>query len=113
MTHDLLVSTIKAVGWSVARVVVTEVKNNTFYARIHLTRGDEEVSVDARPSDALNVAARSACPIYVATAVFESTDLVMKPISKDELTSFKEKLENADISQIFKDLEGRPAPKEN
>jgi bifunctional DNase/RNase len=113
MTHDLLVSVIEAMGGSVSRVVVSEVKDSTYYARIELKRGDEMISIDARPSDAINVAVRCACPIYVASQVFANTDTIMKPIAEDEIARFKEQLEKADVSREFDALEGRDAPKEN
>src|SRR5436305_10048014 len=54
MTHDLLAATIEALGGVVERVVVTDVRNETFYARVLVKRRGEKLSIDARPSDALN-----------------------------------------------------------
>lgn len=112
LTHDLLVSVVTAFGWGVKRIVVTEVKDSVFYARIIFEKDGEEKSIDARPSDALNVAVRAKCPIYVEQCVFEGSEPILKPIEKDELARFREQLESADLSKAFEDLEGKPAPKE-
>ncbi len=112
MTHDLLVSLLQATGWSVARIVVSELKDDTFYARIEIAKDGETRSVDARPSDALNVAVRTGAPIFVAASVFEKSELVLKPISKDEVARFKDQLDTADLSKLFEELERKPAPTE-
>jgi hypothetical protein len=68
MTHDLLKNLVRGLNATVERVVVTELKNDTFYAVIWMEQGGELVSLDARPSDALALALRSDCPIYVSEA---------------------------------------------
>lgn len=113
MTHDLLASTIEALGGVVERVVVTEVKDDTFYARVHVRRRGESLSIDARPSDALNVAIRTDAPIFVADGVFKTTECVMKPINEDDVATFKKALETVDPTDAFRELEGRPAPHED
>ncbi len=113
MTHDLLASTIEALGGTVGRVVVTEVKDDTFYARVIVDLRGEELSMDARPSDALNVAVRCGAPIFVADGVFEKTECVWKPISEDDVEKFRRELETADPGQAFAALEGKPAPHED
>ena len=72
MTHDLTVNLLKAVGVTITKVAVTELKENTFYALITLKHGDEEVEVDARPSDAVALALRAGARIFVEEAVLES-----------------------------------------
>ncbi|MBI3723663.1 bifunctional nuclease family protein [bacterium] len=112
MTHDLLVSAIEMTGWTVSKVVVTECASEVFLARIHLQKDGEERTLDARPSDALNVAVRASCPIYVAQTVFDSTEVIFKTIGEADVESFRKQLEKNDPSTIFAELEGRPAPKE-
>jgi bifunctional DNase/RNase len=112
LTYELLVSLLSTVGWAVKRIVVTEVKSEVFYARIFLEKDGEERSVDARPSDALNVALRARCPIFVAQSVFDQAEAILKPIAADELARFKEQLAKEDPSAAFAALEGTPAPKE-
>ena len=65
MTHDLLGSVIEAMGGRLAKVVVTDLKDHTFFASLVIDRGGEEVLVDARPSDAIALAVAGSTPIYV------------------------------------------------
>ena len=71
MTHDLMRNLLEAVGYSVARVEVTELKDNTFYALIHLVGPAGTLRVDSRPSDAIALALRTKAPIFVAPKVLE------------------------------------------
>ena len=71
MTHDLLRDVTLGLGGEVRRVVVTELRNDTFYAVIWMEQGGEAVAVDARPSDALALALRWDCPIFVNREVLE------------------------------------------
>lgn len=71
LTHELLNSTIQALGAKVARVEVTQLKNGTFYANLVLQRDGQESHVDARPSDAIALAVRNQAPIYVHEDVIE------------------------------------------
>ena len=71
MTHDLLRDVTLGLGAEVEKVVVTELRNDTFYAVIWMTQGGEAIAVDARPSDALALALRWDCPIFVSREVME------------------------------------------
>lgn len=76
MTHDLLRNIIMQIGARVERVVVTELRENTFYSVVELiTDADETVFLDARPSDAIALALRADCPIYVAAEVLRNSQL--------------------------------------
>jgi bifunctional DNase/RNase len=72
MTHDLLKNIIDDLSASVERIVVTELKENTFYALIHLRRNGHSIEVDARPSDAIALALRTQSPIFVEEAVIDN-----------------------------------------
>jgi bifunctional DNase/RNase len=72
MTHDLLKNIIKDLDGRVERVVVCDLKDNTFYAVIYLTVRGESVAVDARPSDAIALALRTRAPILVDETVIEN-----------------------------------------
>jgi uncharacterized protein len=72
MTHDLLKNVIKDLDGRVERVVVSDLKDNTFYAVIYLTVRGASVAVDARPSDAIALALRTRAPILVEEAVIEN-----------------------------------------
>lgn len=73
MTHDLMKSLLVRLGISVDRIVVTDVRNKTFFASIHCRLGDRLLVVDARPSDAIALALRMASPIFVEAEVVEAT----------------------------------------
>jgi bifunctional DNase/RNase len=72
MTHDLLASVIEALGARILRVVVSSLRDNTFFARLELMREEGEVDLDCRPSDAIALAAQTEAPIFVAEEVLES-----------------------------------------
>ena len=69
MTHDLTQNLIQYMNGRLDRVVITELKDDTFYAVLWLTQSGEPITVDARPSDAIALALRADCPIYVAEPV--------------------------------------------
>jgi uncharacterized protein len=71
MTHDLLRNVIVHMGGEVKRVIVTELKESTFYAVIEISRNGETVLLDSRPSDAIALALRVDCPIFIRDEVFE------------------------------------------
>ena len=73
MTHDLLESVIRQLGVKLERIIVNDLRENTFYARIHLRKdaGGEIIDVDSRPSDAIALAVRMDVPIYVEEQVFQ------------------------------------------
>lgn len=71
LTHDLIKNTLEAVEAKVISVVITDLRENTYYGKIHLMHHDAEITVDARPSDAIALALRTECPIFVAKEVFQ------------------------------------------
>lgn len=104
LTHDLLLSSVKALGWDLDRVTVTDLKENTFYAQMRLTRDQDEKLVDSRPSDAIAVAVRAGCRMFVKEKVFQRCQVLSKPISEDEVKKFKDELKSIRPEDIFKDL---------
>ena len=71
MTHDLLADAIKQLGGSIVKVVVNDLVQHTFYARIHVEANGEHIEIDSRPSDALAVGVGLEIPIYVDEQVFD------------------------------------------
>jgi bifunctional DNase/RNase len=71
MTHDLLDGVIKGLGASIDKIVINDLRNHTFYARIHLAMDGKVVQVDSRPSDAIALGAASGASIFVAEHVLE------------------------------------------
>jgi bifunctional DNase/RNase len=94
MTHDLLKNVIDDLRGQVDRIVVCELKENTFYARIHMTSDGRALEVDARPSDAIALALRTHSPIFVEETVIQSA------------RSVESSKENMDLGRLQKWLEG-------
>ena len=74
MTHDLLANVIEGLGAKVERIVITDLRNHTFYATIHLAIDGRTVQIDSRPSDAIALGAAIEAPIFVAEHVFDLTN---------------------------------------
>ena len=74
MTHDLLASVIEHLGARVERIVIDDLRNHTFYAKIYLNIDGRTVKVDSRPSDAIALCAAINAPIFVADHVFDKTN---------------------------------------
>lgn len=73
LTHDLLRIVIEGLDARVSKIVITQLRGATFFARIHLQRGDEIVTIDARPSDSIALALRTNATIFVETDLFEKS----------------------------------------
>ena len=72
LTHDLLLQTIEELGAKLKEIQIDKLENNTFYAKLVLTRnGSGEIKIDSRPSDSVALALRAGAPIYVAEEVIE------------------------------------------
>ena len=72
LTHDLMEALVLALGARVTRVVIDDLKDETFFAKVVLQRGDDERSVDARPSDAITLALKTGCPVFVTEKVLDT-----------------------------------------
>jgi len=79
LTHDLFAAALDRLGVRVERVVINELTDETYHARIHLERDGVQVEVDARPSDALALAVRAEVPIYAADEVLAQAALAADP----------------------------------
>jgi bifunctional DNase/RNase len=102
MTHDLIKSLLHGLNTGLRKVVVSELKDDTFYAVIWLDRDGELISVDSRPSDALALALRLDCPIYVEESVLKNSKLastVSDKASNDELRRMLEGLNDEDFGR--------------
>lgn len=99
MTHDLIKNILEALEARVAKVVVNDLRENTFFAVIHLQLGRSEITVDSRPSDAIALALRVGAPIFVDEDVVKrskSVEVVKEgePVSPEDREKLKEWLEN-------------------
>jgi len=75
MTHDLLENVIDQIGGEVGKVVINDLSNGTFYARLHINSDGETVEVDSRPSDAIALGVGVGAPIFVDDQVFENMQM--------------------------------------
>jgi len=94
MTHDLLRNVIRQMGGEVSRVVVTDLRDSTFFAVIEIVANGETILIDSRPSDAIALALRVDCPIFVKESVLESSrvDGISQVADEDEF-DFDEEVE--------------------
>ena len=76
MTHDLMKELLEVLGASVERVVISEIRDATYFATIHLQAGERSIEVSARPSDAIALATRTGSPLFVEDALMESSGVV-------------------------------------
>ena len=95
MTHDLIKNILESVDAKVEKIVVNDLRDNTFFALIHLRLGEEEITVDSRPSDAIALALRVGAPIFVDEDVVRRAKSVeVAPKESDDQEKLKEWLEN-------------------
>jgi bifunctional DNase/RNase len=99
LTHDLVKNLLEAAECSIARIDVTELRDNTFYAEIHLVINGEVKKIDSRPSDAIALALRMGSPIYVNDEVIEQSRKIEIDLESDEV---KKLLENIPEHQFGK-----------
>ncbi|HLE71054.1 MAG TPA: bifunctional nuclease family protein [Vicinamibacteria bacterium] len=102
MTHDLIKNILSEIEADVQRIVVSDLRDNTFYAMIYLDRDGETIAIDARPSDAIALALRTRSPIFVEDSVVESAkglDLSKEPTDSERLQKWLEGLNPDDLGK--------------
>ena len=102
MTHDLIKTLLLGLNAGIQKVVVSELKEDTFYAVIWLERDGQLIAVDSRPSDALALALRLDCPIFVDDTVLKSSKLAATSadkINNEELRRWLEGLNDEDLGR--------------
>ncbi len=102
MTHDLIKNVLTGLEAAVHKVVVTELKDDTFYAVIWLEREGRVISIDSRPSDALALALRVDCPIFVDDAVLKNSKLAANLSARstdEELRKLLEGMNDEDLGR--------------
>ncbi len=102
MTHDLLKNIISDLDGRVEKIVVCDLKENTFYAMIHLLVNGHPIAVDARPSDAIALALRAKAPIFVEDAVIENArtlDMTSDKADSDRLQKWLESLDPEELGK--------------
>lgn len=89
LTHDLLKTVCENLNAKLEKIVITDIKESTFYAEVHLLQNDQTIIIDSRPSDAIALALRFESPIYMATKMIEFTydyqDIIAREGGDEEL----------------------------
>ncbi len=107
MTHDLMNDMLKILGVSVTKIVINDLRNNTFFAVIHVLKNSGIVTIDSRPSDAIALALRANAPIFVDEKVIEKSTNIefdkktkdLNKYSKEQLREFLENLSSEDFGK--------------
>ncbi len=84
MTHDLVKDLLDILNITVERIVITELRSATYFSELHLLSGKEHSVISSRPSDAVAVAVRIGCPIYVSDELMDSEGIILKLQEYDE-----------------------------
>lgn len=107
LTHDLLKQVIIGLGGDLRKVLITSVRDNTYYAELHIYREEDVVQVDARPSDSIAVALRLKAPIYTSAELLDmpsggSTDVRPSdtPLDKQALQDYLNQLDPEDFGKF-------------
>lgn len=100
LTHDLLKQVIHGLGGELRRVLITAVKENTYYAELHIHRNGDWVQVDARPSDSIAIALRTKAPIFTSPELLDTA-----PVSTVETTSEEGPLDAESLKTYLQNLD--------
>lgn len=108
LTHDLIKQLVLGLGAELRRVLITEVKENTYFAQLHIVHDDEVIHVDARPSDSIAVALRLKAPIFTNEGLLDRTPIeTVEPteseggtLDADALKAYLENLNPEDFGKF-------------
>ncbi|MFA6431266.1 MAG: bifunctional nuclease family protein [Candidatus Margulisiibacteriota bacterium] len=106
MTHDLLQNAIEVLDGKIKKILINDVKDGTFFAQIEVeNKENKKITLDARPSDAIALAVRCECPVFVSEAVMMQAKLVNSEKDQEETKKFKDFIENIrpeDFTKYYK-----------
>jgi len=110
LTHDLLKQVIVGLGAELRKVIITRVQDNTYYAELHIYRGDQVVQIDARPSDSVALALRLKAPIFTSEDLLDLTSVdtgepaassgTPGPLDADALKTYLQNLDPEDFGKF-------------
>jgi bifunctional DNase/RNase len=100
LTHDLLINILKELSYEIESVVIDDLKNNIYYAKINLVSNTKTIQIDSRPSDSIALALRSKSPIYVKKKVFVLCMGIEKASKEVDKETLKELLEDIEIDDV-------------
>jgi hypothetical protein len=102
MTHDLLLSSFQTLGAAIERIVISDLRESTFFAVIHLDLGGKKMTLDSRPSDAIALALRAEAPIFVLRSVLEKARAVEIDSGASEEEKIRKMLEELSPEDLGK-----------
>jgi len=97
LTHDLFSSTLGELGVAVREIIISDLADETFHARLILDQGERSLEVDARPSDSIALAVRAGAPIYATDAVLDRAGVVPEADEDEKLSVFREFVNSLDV----------------
>src|SRR4030081_162510 len=113
LTHDLMATAFGDLGVSVKRIVVTRLADQVFYARLYVKQNGRDLDFDARPSDAIALAVRVECPIFVASEVMDTAGIIPEadenaddkdktdaPVDEEKLAVFRDLVNSLDLPEL-------------
>ena len=100
LTHDLIINILKKLSYEVVSIVIDDLKNNIYYAKINLASGDITLEIDSRPSDAIAVALRTKSPIYVRRKLYAVNMSLERAVKEVDEETLKEVLEDIEIDDV-------------
>lgn len=105
MTHDLVIEVVDKTGYEVDRVEINDVEEETYFATIFLSKGEEVIEIDSRPSDAIAIAMRAEAPIFVTENVLMdgavSTDSARDEEEAEEFKDFIQSIKPSDFEKLI------------
>jgi bifunctional DNase/RNase len=109
LTHDLLNKFISELGATVSHVLVNDLRNDTYYARIIVSVDEKHLEIDSRPSDAMALAVRAQVPIFVAEEVMEKASITpeedQSEMESEDLSAFRDFVNTLDLDDLETDAE--------
>ncbi len=107
MTHDLLKTIVHHLDATITRVEICDLRDNTYYAYLHLDRHGRDIQIDSRPSDAIAIALRTGAPIFVAEEVLEKSrrDVAIEEDEKSEGVNVASTSDKEKLKEILEELE--------
>ena len=109
LTHDLLNKFISELGATVSHVLVNDLRNDTYYARIIVSVDEKHLEIDSRPSDAMALAVRAQVPIFVAEEVMEKASITpeedQSEMESEDLSAFRDFVNTLDLHDLETDAE--------
>src|SRR3979409_1169625 len=104
LTHDLMATAFGDLGVSVKRIVVTRLADQVFYARLYVKQDGRDLDFDARPSDAIALAVRVECPIFVASEVMETAGIIPDQAGSDDDNTNADNTVDEERLAVFRDF---------